>query len=851
MALVSGDPDYSSPSKRIKLDPTQHLSNSNVELDFGAFSAPLKNVHSVIEGEYSVSAEILNSGDSGFNEISSVSYHSNNNETGTSLLDSSTQRSPNSEDGRSVVGERDADEEDDKDEVSSTVSNLSNLSGLSDLSGQEWKPMAGPMSWVQKQMLTGVSPRTLLNQLMADGTHIPPQMDDITLWKIIVNILSEPPRRQKLRHINTLADVVRLLRSSKRVIVLTGAGVSVSCGIPDFRSRDGIYSRLAIDFPDLPDPQAMFDIQYFSQDPRPFFKFAREIYPGQFKPSPCHRFIKMLEKHGKLLRNYSQNIDTLEQVAGIKNVIECHGSFATASCTHCKYKVTADEIREDIFAQRIPLCPRCPDLSPPVSNDIDHNSDFKELVSRGIMKPDIVFFGEGLPEVFHDSMAKDKDECDLLIVIGSSLKVRPVALIPSSIPSHVPQILINREPLPHFNFDVKLLGDSDVIINQICNMLGDNWNEICWHPPLAEAKHLLPQVSSRRNSCDNSWKEHASRRTQSSQHIAGDCSSQDSISHVSQSASQLTETSADRRGDQVNHAEGSEAESLQMSIDSGLGGMLTDSSCSILKERHMSVDSSTRDSGICFSADSPTDNSSRNLNMIVDSSRDSIQTGLQDNHFESGVPGSSSNSINSSNRNHQYVTSVDSSSGKSLADSTSASRQQQSACVESSYFSFDSKQNCIDSSRPNSELESASADSSCNGARIGGISSSESNCCTVAHRHMSVDSMRDSGISDGSNSIGSSVMTKERHMSVDSSDDQPKCDDDLEMLRACWQPKVRESLASRLPVTTQFACAKHLQRGKMTFYWLATCILEEEFRLQFAMSVTQVINVLLVWPCWS
>lgn len=72
--------------------------------------------------------------------------------------------------------------------------------------------------------------------------------------------------------------------------------VSVSCGIPDFRSRDGIYSRLAVDFPDLPDPQAMFDIQYFSQDPRPFFKFAREIYPGQFKPSPCHRY----EKYGEL-----------------------------------------------------------------------------------------------------------------------------------------------------------------------------------------------------------------------------------------------------------------------------------------------------------------------------------------------------------------------------------------------------------------------------------------------------------------------------------------------------------------------------------------------------------------------
>lgn len=69
----------------------------------------------------------------------------------------------------------------------------------------------------------------------------------------------------------------------------------------------------------------MFDINYFAQDPRPFYKFAREIYPGQFKPSPCHRFIKMLDKQKKLLRNYSQNIDTLEQAAGIENVIECHG----------------------------------------------------------------------------------------------------------------------------------------------------------------------------------------------------------------------------------------------------------------------------------------------------------------------------------------------------------------------------------------------------------------------------------------------------------------------------------------------------------------------------------------------
>lgn len=86
------------------------------------------------------------------------------------------------------------------------------------------------------------------------------------------------------------------------------------------------------------------------------------------------------------------------------------------------------------------------------------------------MKPDIVFFGEGLPDAFHEAMANDKDICDLLIVMGSSLKVRPVALIPSSIPPDVPQILINRESLPHLEFDIELLGDGDVVINQLCHM---------------------------------------------------------------------------------------------------------------------------------------------------------------------------------------------------------------------------------------------------------------------------------------------------------------------------------------------------------------------------------------------
>lgn len=243
-------------------------------------------------------------------------------------------------------------------------------------SSSDWtpRPRIGPYTFVQQHLMIGTDPRTILKDLLPE-TIPPPELDDMTLWQIVINILSEPPKRKKRKDINTIEDAVKLLQECKKIIVLTGAGVSVSCGIPDFRSRDGIYARLAIDFPDLPDPQAMFDIEYFRKDPRPFFKFAKEIYPGQFQPSLCHKFIALSDKEGKLLRNYTQNIDTLEQVAGIQKIIQCHGSFATASCLICKYKVDCEAVRGDIFNQVVPRCPRCPADEP-----------------LAIMKPEIVFF---------------------------------------------------------------------------------------------------------------------------------------------------------------------------------------------------------------------------------------------------------------------------------------------------------------------------------------------------------------------------------------------------------------------------------------------------------------------------
>ncbi|CAG8451721.1 3525_t:CDS:10 [Ambispora leptoticha] len=278
------------------------------------------------------------------------------------------------------------------------------------------------------------------------------------LHKVITKYLRQ---RQKLADVNTMDDVVRLLQQSKNIMVLTELAyqVSVSCGIPDFRSENGIYSRLS-EF-DLDDPQDMFDINYFKDCPEVFYSFAKEIFPSNFKPSTSHCFVKLLEEKGKLLRNYTQNIDTLEQATGIKKVLQCHGSFATASCINCGYKVDGEVIKEDILAKRVPYCSRCR----LTNNDEDIEN------SGSIMKPDIVFFGEKLPPEFDELFPEDREKVDLLIVMGSSLKVAPVSEIMGQIPHRIPQIVINRTPIKHMHFDVQLLGDCDIIIPELCRLL--------------------------------------------------------------------------------------------------------------------------------------------------------------------------------------------------------------------------------------------------------------------------------------------------------------------------------------------------------------------------------------------
>lgn len=196
---------------------------------------------------------------------------------------------------------------------------------------------------------------------------------------------------------------------------------------------------------------------------------AQSIWPGQDsgpKPTLAHAFVALLEQKGILKRVYTQNIDGLESLAGISDnkLIECHGHFRSASCISCKSKTSIDikSCRDAYMQGQVYSCEKC---SSPV-------------------KPDVVFFGDALPDIFMDNIHKDMDECDLLIVMGTSLLVDPVASIPKWVGPDTPRLLINRELVGAFlggggiqskKRDVFAQGDCDDGVRRLCKLIGEDW----------------------------------------------------------------------------------------------------------------------------------------------------------------------------------------------------------------------------------------------------------------------------------------------------------------------------------------------------------------------------------------
>lgn len=221
-------------------------------------------------------------------------------------------------------------------------------------------------------------------------------------------MLRELNKRQRIEKYQTIDDAADLINKSKNILVITGAGISTSLGIPDFRSRTtGFYSKLR----DMgyQEPEEVFDLENFDNNPTTFYELAGDILPDLHRWTPTHQFIRVIQDKGKLLRNYTQNIDNIESHAGIipEKLIQCHGSWATATCRKCKQQVPGEQIFNDVRAKKVSHCKTCGELDVPQGQkrkrspngmakrkkrkegefDDDDDSDGKyDVVQPGVMK---------------------------------------------------------------------------------------------------------------------------------------------------------------------------------------------------------------------------------------------------------------------------------------------------------------------------------------------------------------------------------------------------------------------------------------------------------------------------------
>jgi len=219
---------------------------------------------------------------------------------------------------------------------------------------------------------------------------------------------------------NTASKCAQMIEESDRIVLLSGAGMSTSAGLPDFRGPDGIYRRkLGVN------PERIFDIDWFRRDPSFFYGFHREFLRSleKIEPTFTHHFFAALEKEGKMAGIITQNIDSLHQRAGSKKVLEFHGGVWSSFCTSCGKTWDYQRSVTMAFASDVPRCDSC----------------------NGIVKPDIVFFGEMVKHL--DESRELARRSDLFFVVGSSLNVTPAALLPALSPGKI--VVVNRGEIAH------------------------------------------------------------------------------------------------------------------------------------------------------------------------------------------------------------------------------------------------------------------------------------------------------------------------------------------------------------------------------------------------------------------
>jgi NAD-dependent deacetylase len=230
------------------------------------------------------------------------------------------------------------------------------------------------------------------------------------------------------------ARLAELLRGSFSTVALTGAGISVPSGIPDFRSPGtGLWEKV--------DPMEVAHIEVFRREPERFWSFYRPRFGmlADKQPNPAHDALAALERRGLLDAVITQNIDRLHTRAGSRRVVEVHGTIATSSCIECRASYRLDQVEQLFAADGVARCESC----------------------QGPVKPDVVLFGEMLPAGAMEEAHELCSKADLLLCVGSSLEVYPVASLPAVTRSNGGRLgIVTKGPTPYdAEADVKLEGD--------------------------------------------------------------------------------------------------------------------------------------------------------------------------------------------------------------------------------------------------------------------------------------------------------------------------------------------------------------------------------------------------------
>ncbi len=240
----------------------------------------------------------------------------------------------------------------------------------------------------------------------------------------------------------TDADILRLARdivSARKVVALSGAGMSVESGIPTFRGKGGLWEKY--------DPEEYGHITTLRHHPERAWIMLKEMQEAILpaKPNAGHYALAELEAMGLLSSIITQNVDGLHHVAGNKNVIEFHGNLQTTSCMDCGFQQPSADVPLD------PLPPRCPKC-------------------RGPVKPDAVFFGEAIPVDALTRSHHEAQSCDLMLVIGTEAVVYPAASMPEiarSAGATVVEINPSRTPLTHFVSSYIIQGPAGEVLSKV------------------------------------------------------------------------------------------------------------------------------------------------------------------------------------------------------------------------------------------------------------------------------------------------------------------------------------------------------------------------------------------------